>query len=203
MNKSKIQFFGTACAVVLILSIPAVFGARELRLHLEASKKINTEIKTLEKETERYERNIEKSKNEIDEINETISKSGDVRIEFEKYQSDVQDLESNIEKSRERIEALQNELGALNKEREKYESISNSELGEERTFEKGDYSCPKDISPGRYKIIGSGNLLLYNSSNTLKISENLSKLDTSSYVMPIEEGDVIKLSENVIIVEVN
>ena len=75
----------------------------------------------------------------------------------------------------------------------KIETISSSAGGKRLTLKEGTYDCPGNIAPGRYTIKGTNTLLVYISSNTLKLSENLDRLDNNSFTFNIEKGEKIKI----------
>ena len=73
--------------------------------------------------------------------------------------------------------------------------------GEKKTLKSGEYKSPSQIKAGRYTAEGNGTIYLYTISNSLRLKENLSLINSHSYTFEITSGETLKIDGTVSITE--
>lgn len=124
-------------------------------------------------------------------INENGLKTSEIDSLIEEYDS----YTLKLDELKENETSLDDQIITKKSYIEQLDQISVPVTGEKKTFSAGEYKCPSQIPAGRYMIEGSGYFYIYSIANTASLKENLSTIDTHSFVFDIAEGESIKLTE--------
>lgn len=192
-QKSKIIYCIILAAVTALLSYFVYHLGEVYNIHSQASRLLYHEIIDLNnkyKATDSEVKMLEKQKNELQE---QINQRSHINKEIEETVKQSESLQKDIDKAKEKLSDLDEQIEEKKDILSNIESISKSNSGKSLSLKEGLYECPKNISPGRYTVKGNDTLLLYSASNTLKISENLARLDTHSFTFDIEDGEKIRI----------
>lgn len=154
---------------------------------------------------------IKSEKNEMkNSIDRLISERKQLLADNEKYDviinenglktSEIDSLTKEYENYRKKIEELKNTdndlLNQINTKKmyiDQLEKIVNPVTGEKRTLSAGEYKCPSQLPAGRYMLEGTGYFYIYSIANTAILKEDLSTIDTHSFVFDVREGETLKI----------
>lgn len=195
-SEFNVKYFAVSIPIIAA-AVSAGTAAHSLSLKLAGYGAVGNEIRTYAKENAEIEKKQEKIRNDIFELDSKIrEKSGTAdyaasldetkRLLDEAKQTDAA-LDAEIEKKREYLKNSKN-ISAL--KRGRTVSVSDETL-----------RCPSQIEAGRYIAEGDGYLLVYSSSNSLRLSEDLKKLDTNSYTFDLAEGESMRVSGSASVTE--
>lgn len=124
-------------------------------------------------------------------INENGLKTSEIDSLIEEYENYV----NKIEELKTTDNDLLNQINTKKMYVEKLAKMVNPVTGEKRTLAAGEYKCPSQLPAGRYILEGNGYFYIYSIANTASLKENLSTIDTHSFVFDIREGETLKLDE--------
>lgn len=131
-----------------------------------------------------------------DQYDITINENGLKTSEIDSLIEEYKQYNSKLEELQQTYNEMNNQINTKKAYVEQLEKISNSVSGEKQTLKAGEYKCPSQLSAGRYIIEGTGYFYIYSIANTASLKENLSTIDTHSFVFDIREGETLKLDED-------
>lgn len=116
--------------------------------------------------------------------------------ELNNYINDINNVSAKISEAEKKIEEKTNYLSSIT-------DIPAEVKGEKKTLKAGEYKSPSELKPGRYTAEGKGTIYLYTISNSLRLKENLSLIDSHSYTFEINSGETLRIDGTVSIVELS
>lgn len=195
-NSFKIIYCIAIIALTIGLSFAAYHFGKVYNIHSRANILLDREIAALNSQYKNITSEKELLEKQKNELNSQLSEKSHLNKEIEESTKQLEQLNTDIDSAKEKIKDLDNQILEKKNTLSKITSISSAASGKKLSLKEGTYSCPKNISPGRYTIKGNNTLLIYTESNTLKISEDLSRLDGNSFTFDIEDGEKIKITSS-------
>lgn len=186
-------------AVVLTLAAAAAagFSAHWYWASLEAKAELKNELGELKEENKQLEKEKNELKNSVSETEREIESKNEISVEAREYQTELDRLQSELDEENRTLNELEESIKKKKEYIEQADKIKNQTEGRSFTASNKKLGCADDIAAGRYIAEGKGNLLIYNSSGTLRISENLSTIDTNSFTFDIADGESVKVTDTV------
>lgn len=182
---------------VVTASVSAGIFAHRFSASHEAKLTYTNELDTLLKENKELEAKRNELKNSVTETEQDIESKNEISIEEQEYETQLERLQQELDAANRTLTELDTSIQKKKEYIEQSGNIKSPTRGRSVTASSKTLDCPDDIAKGRYIAEGSGNLLVYNSSNKLRISENLSTIDTNSFTFDIDEGESVKVTETV------
>lgn len=194
--KKKIIVIAIAFAV-LAAAAAAGFFAHNHWTAREAKAEFKKELETMLEENKQLEKKKTELKNALAQTEQSIESKNEISAEAEEYETQLERLKEELNEVNRTLTELDESIQKKKEYIEQADNIKNPTKG--RSFSASDktLNCTEDIAAGRYIAEGRGNLLIYNSSNKLRISENLSAIDTNSFTFDIAEGESVRVTESV------
>lgn len=192
-----------AAAVIVILAVSAGFFAHSHATKSQAKNNFKNELSALETENYKLEKKRSELKDSVSETESDIEAKNEIGLEAEEYINKLEATRQEVEAANQTLSNLETSIEKKQEYLKQADSIKPPVEGNILSVMSETLDCPSDISPGRYIAEGSGNLLIYNSSNKLRISENLTNIDTNSFTFDIESGESIKVTDSVTFTELN
>ena len=191
--KIKLIYCIILAAVTAGLSFAAYHFGKVYNIHSQASMLLNREISELNTQYNNINSQKQMLENQKKDLQSQISDKSYINKEIETSVKQTDKLTKDIQEAKNKIAVLDTQIAEKKNTLLKIEAIASAASGKRLTLKEGTYECPGNIAPGRYTISGKNTLLIYNSSNSLKISENLSRLDDNSFTFNIESGEKIRI----------
>lgn len=182
---------------VAAASVSAGIFAHRISASREARLTYKNELDTLLKENKELEAKRKELKNSVTETERDIESKNEISVEAQEYETQREKLQQELDAANKTLTDLDTSIQKKKEYIEQSGNIKNPTRGRSVSASSKTLDCPDDISKGRYIAEGRGNLLVYNSSNKLRLSENLSTLDTNSFTFDIAEGESVKVTESV------
>lgn len=192
-SKFRLIYCAALTAVTVGLSFTAYHFGKVYNIHSQADMLLNREISEIDTQYNSINSQKKMLENQKKDLQSQISDKSSVNKEIETSVKQIEKLTKDIQEAKNQIETLDSQISDKKNMLLKIETISSSAGGKRLTLKEGTYDCPGNIAPGRYTIKGTNTLLVYSSSNTLKLSENLDRLDNNSFTFNIEKGEKIKI----------
>lgn len=182
---------------VVAASVSAgIFAHRSSELR-EARLTYKNELNSLLEDNKQLEKKKNELKNSLTETEQDIESKNEISVEAQEYETQRERLQQELDAANKTLTDLDTSIQKKKEYIEQSGNIKNPTRGRSVTASSKTLDCPDDISKGRYIAEGRGNLLVYNSSNKLRLSENLSTIDTNSFTFDIAEGESVKVTETV------
>lgn len=201
MNKKIKILIISVSAATLILAVAAGFFAHSYATKSSANERFENELSTLNADNYKLEKKRSDLKDSVSEIETDIENKNEIGFEAQEYSNQLEAIKQELETSNETFTELNDSIEKKQEYIEKADSIKTLVEGDTFSITSETLDCSADISAGRYIARGSGNLLIYNSSDKLRISENLSTIDTNSFTFDITSGESVKVTETVTLTE--
>lgn len=192
-TKNKIIYCAVLAAVTLGLSFGAYHLGVTVNIHSRANALMNNSLTDLNNEYNNAKSKKEMLEKQKKELNSQIKGKASVNKDIEKSTKEIDSMNDEIESAKDKINDLDKQISDKNKELDDTEKILSSASGKKFNAGAGTYTCPENIEPGRYVISGDYKLIIYTEANSPKISEDLSRLETKSFVFTISDGEKIRL----------
>lgn len=193
----KISIAAALLAVIILSAVFSHAGA----VRRKAKKELKSEISLLQSENYRLEKKQSDLKDDISDIEDEIDSKNEIAEEASEYMAEYENLKAGVAEAEKSL----SELNASIERKQTYlkQSKTIKKLSEtEEIYVSGEtLKCPADISAGRYIASGDGNLLVYNTSNSLRLSENLGSIETNSFTFDISAGESVKAAGSVTLAE--
>ncbi len=183
-------------AVVLAASVAAGYFANLFAVSREASAEFRNSLNTILSDNENLENKREELRGEIKNTKQSLADKNEISSEAQEYSDKLNELKAQADTANRTLTELDATIAKKKEYIEQSGSIKRLSRGRSVTLSDKTLKCPDDISSGRYIAEGSGNLLVYNTSDKLRISENLSTIATSSFTFDLEEGESVKATES-------
>lgn len=187
----------SAVVLTLAASTAAGFLTHGYWASFEARAAFKNELSELKEENKRLEKEKNELKNSVSETERSIESKNEISVEAQEYQTQLDRLQSELDDANRTLNELDESIKKKKEYIEKADKIKNQTKGRSFTAANKKLDCTDDIAAGRYIAEGRGNLLIYNSSGTLRISENLSTIDTNSFTFDISDGESVKVTDTV------
>ena len=169
-------------------------------IHELAMDKVNNDIEYLDNEYEKLESTKDQLETTIYNLKSNIDQNSYITKEIEEHEDQLADLSAQIASARASIEDLDEQIAQKEEQAQQVDSISAEAVGRAKTLKKGSYSCPDDFAEGSYRISGeSGTILVYDSSNKLRLSQSLSVLDNNEFTIQLKEKESFEVTDDVTI----
>lgn len=169
-----------------------------------AKEQLLEEIDVKSKEYKGFEDSKKQLDTTIFNLTQAAAEIGDVNVRMKDHEEKVSGLTTAIADAQALSELLDKQLAEKQQTSSQINSITNITPGATRTIKAGDYRCPGAIKAGTYKISGDeGNILLYDISNSIRVSKKLETLDGNEFTLTISEGEKLKIDKNVKITSMN
>ena len=192
-NKNKIIYCAVLAAATLVLSFAAYHLGRTVNINSRANVLLNNSLSKLNTEYNNVISKKEMLEKQKKELNSQIKEKSDVNKDIEKSIKEINSATEEIKEAKSKNSELDAQINAKNAELASAERIASSANGKKLNVGAGTYSCPENISPGRYTISGDYTLIIYSKNGAQKLSESLKHLETNSFVFTISDGEKIKL----------
>lgn len=183
--------------LVAAAAVSGGFFAHDYSSAREARSAFGKELELLLKENEDLDKKKDELKNSVTETERSIESKKEIIAEAAEYENQLETLRQKLESANKTLTELETSIEKKREYLEQADSIKKMSKGRSFTASDKKLECPEDIAEGRYIAEGRGNFLIYNSSNTLRISENLSTIDTNSFTFDIGDGEAVKITESV------
>lgn len=197
VNMKKPILIIIASVLVAAAAVSGGFFAHDYSSAREVRSAFNSELELLLKENEELDKKKDELKNSVSETERSIDSKNEMGAEAAEYESQLETLRQKLDSANKTLTELETSIEKKKEYIDQADSIKKVTKGRSFTASDKKLECPDSISAGRYIAEGRGNLLVYNSSNTLRISENLSTIDTNSFTFDISEGEAVKVTESV------
>lgn len=191
MENRKNMFYIILCVCAAVFTAAAVFAGIYCQTASEAKaelRKMTSELKTenenLKNREEILRKSLDSKQDETDEKDALNKKITEITSDTEKIKEDISSMESEISKLRSDSEKLSEKTEALSK------GMNEKTLDSMRCKDET-LMCPAEIEEGRYKITGEARFTITSLSNKVSTAEDLSQLETNSYIFEIEAGESI------------
>lgn len=182
--------------LIIVLNSKSILNTRAATVVAGEKKEMTDKISSLKEEKEtlqytaaEYDKTLEDNRLLLDEIT-TLTE-------------DLNEYTTSIEDAKKTIESLDNTIKAKAEYNESLKSIVSETAGESKSYSNVKLSSPSDIKQGRYKAEGTGTLLIYSIAGTLEDKQNLSVIDSHSYVFNIISGQSVKVEGTLTITEIS
>lgn len=191
-------------AIVLIVTIIAFkpiysFGINS-GVNSIASSRLETDIEIKEEEYENLQATKDALLDEISKLSQNIEENSDINLKIKEHEDKKSELTAALEAAQALSDSLDKQLESKKQTSDKVASATTENTGASKSLKAGDYRCPGSISAGTYKISGkSGNVVLYDISNSVKVSKNLETIEGNEFTLTIAEGEKLKVSKDVTI----
>lgn len=182
--------------VVIAAAVAAGFVAHSFAASRESAAEFKSALNSLLDENEKLNQRREELKSNVSETEKNIENKNEIRIEADEYADRLNELKAQVDASNRMLTEMEASIKKKNEYIEKADSIKRLSRGRSVSLSDKTFKCPDDIAAGRYIAEGRGNLLIYNTENKLRISENLTNIDTNSFTFDIEEGESVKATES-------
>ncbi len=182
---------------VLAASVAAGYFTHGCWASFEARAAFKNELNDMKEENKQLEKEKRELKNSVSETERNIESKNEIAVEAEEYQTQLDALESELGEANRMLTEMDESIRKKKEYIGQADKIKNQKRGRSFTAYNKTLECDDDIQSGRYIAEGSGNLLIYNSSGTLRISENLSTIDTNSFTFDIADGESVKVTDSV------
>ncbi len=186
---------------MLAVIISSAVFSHKLATKGKAKREIRAEMKVFGDENERLEQKRADLKNEISDFEEKIDSKNEVAEEAEEYMTEYENLKSGVDEAEKTLSEMNLSIERKKAYLEQSKDIKKLSEGKSVYASDKTLKCPSDIAEGRYIASGGGNLLVYNSSDSLRISENLGSIDTNSFTFDISAGESVKAAGSVTFTE--
>ncbi len=195
MNKKRL--ITVVAAFVLAASVAAGYFAHGGWALFEARAAFKNELNDMKEENKQLEKEKRELKNSVSETERSIESKNEISAEAEEYQTQLDALEAELGEANRMLTEMDESIRKKKEYIEQAVKIKNQKEGRSFTAADKTLKCDDDILAGRYIAEGSGNLLIYNSSGSLRISENLSTIDTNSFTFDLADGESVKVTDRV------
>lgn len=195
MLKNK-KFFVTAILPVIIsviLGIVIVSVNNNLIINMRANATINNEKEQMQKDINDFEDKKISLQYTAADLDKKIE---DDRILFEEIQAlkkELEDYNTDIADAKTTIDQLDKNISEKTKYNANLDKLNNQSEVSEKTYTNIKLNVPGDVSAGRYIATGKGKIYIYTIANTLQEKQDLSLLDSNSYTFSISSGQYIKI----------
>ena len=193
-NKFRIIYSLVLFAITSLLAFTSYHLGNVSDIKRKASLLLDKEIVVINSK----HRNLLSEKEQIQKQKSSLAKqvneNSDISKEIELTVKKTEQTKKDIEAKKAETAKLDEDILQKKSELEKLNSISKATHGKKLSLGNGIYSCPANLSKGRYTVSGNSTLLVYNKSNSLIISEDLSRLPSNSFTFDLEDGMRIKIT---------
>jgi flagellar basal body-associated protein FliL len=203
IQKKKLIIICIVCAVVLSLAVCAGFFAHNHALKTQAKNDFQNELSRFETENYKLEKKRSELKDSVSETELDIENKNEIGREAEEYAAQLDSVSQELEEASQNLEKLNTSIEKKQEYIKQAGSIKSPNEGEIFSVSSETLSCPSDIAAGRYIAEGSGNLLIYSTANKLRISENLTSIETNSFTFDIVKGESVKVTDSITFTELN
>ncbi len=192
-TKKKIVY----CAALAVLTVGLSFAVYHLgricNINSRANVLMNNSMSELNTEYNNVNSKKEMLEKQKKELTSQIKEKSGINKDIEKSMKEINSMTEEISSAKKKSDELDAQISEKNKELTAAEKIASSASGKRFNAGAGTYTCPANIAPGRYTVSGDYTLIIYSANGSPKVSENLSHLETKSFVFTISEGERIKL----------
>ncbi len=197
-------FVAVMILVTAIACVPMNNLGDKTGINSLAKKQLWEDIEAKTNEYKQLEKEKEQLNTTIYNLTQAASENGSINAQMKEHEEDIEGLNTAIEQARAISESLDKQLEQKKKADSQMTSITSITPGASRTLKAGDYRCPGAIKAGTYKISGSeGNIVLYDISNSIRVSKKLETLDGNEFTLTIAEGEKLKVDKTVKITSMN
>ncbi len=197
-------FLTTVAIITAIACVPMHRLGDTAGINSLARERLNEEISIKEKEYRELTVVRDDLVSDIKKLEQNSAENGDVNIRMKENEETIAGLNAAITEAEALSVSLDKQLETKKQTSSQVNSITSITPGATKALKAGDYRCPGAIKPGTYKITGeSGNILLYDISNSIRVSKNLETLDGNEFTLAISEGEKLKVDKNVKITSMN
>lgn len=184
-----------AAVVVVAAAVAAGFGAHTLGISRTANAEFKREYNELIEANEELNKRKDALRDEISAIERDIESKSEISEEAQEYADRLNEIKAEVERANRTLTEQDETIKKKNEYIEKSDGIKILSRGRSVSLSDKTLKCPDDIAAGRYIAEGRGNLLIYNTENKLRISEDISSIDTNSFTFDIEEDESVKATE--------
>ena len=156
--------------------------ANEKSTMSEELERLKDEKKGLSSTAAKYDKDLEENKVLVDEVNS--------------LNEDLENYKQEIEKATQTVTQLDTSMADKTAYNNSLSNITSEQPSQTKSYTNVKLNVPTDISAGRYKAEGNGKLMIYTIAGTLHDKQDLSILDTHSYVFTVTAGQSIKIENN-------
>lgn len=165
-----------------------------------AAARLKADIEIKEEEYANMQSSKDELLTEISEFSQVIEENSDINLKIKEHEDKKAELTAALESAQALSTSLDQQLETKKQTNDKVTSATTENTGTSKSLKAGDYRCPGSISAGTYKISGkSGNVVLYDISNSIKVSKNLETIEGNEFTLTIAEGEKLKVSKDVTI----
>lgn len=200
-NKKKVIIIAAASLIVLAIAAAAGFFAHFHSTKSRAKAEFTNALSMLEAENYKLEKKRSELKDFVSEAEFDIETKTEIGLEAEEYTTQLETIKQDVADSKKELEELTLSLEKKQEYLNQADSIKPLAEGDIISLTNSTLKCPDSIPPGRYIAEGDGNLLIYSTSNKLRISENLTKIDTGTFTFDITKGESLKATDSVTLTE--
>ena len=197
-------FLAALIIITAVLCVPMHKLGDKTGISSIAKKQLWKEIETMTDEYKKLEKDRDQLNNTIFNLTQAASENGSINAQMKEHEENIEGLNTAIEQAQALSDSLDKQLSQKKATDSQMTSITSITPGASRTLKAGDYRCPGAIKAGTYKISGSeGNIVLYDISNSIRVSKKLETLDGNEFTLTIAEGEKLKVDKTVKITSMN
>lgn len=199
-KKRIIVKISIAAALLAVIILSAVFSHAGA-VKIMAKKELKSEISLLQSENYRLEKKQSDLKDDISDIEEEIDSKNEIADEAAEYIAEYENLKTGVDEAEKSLSEINASIERKQTYLKQSKTIKRLSEGEKLYASDETLKCPSDIPAGRYIASGDGNLLVYNTSNSLRLSENLESIETNSFTFDISAGESVKAAGSATLTE--
>lgn len=194
--KKKIIIIAVS-ALTFAAAIGAGFLTHSFAVSGEARAQFKSGLNSLISQNAELEQKKDDLKSEIEKNEQIIESKNEISAEADEYLNQLDTLKADVDAANRELIELDESIKKKQEYIDRSGSIKKPTKGRSVSLSGRTLNCPDDIAAGRYIASGKGNLLIYNSSKKLRISENLSTIETNSFTFDLEEGESVEATESI------
>lgn len=201
MSGRKIYLIA-ASLITVILAALVFFSGSSFSVNRIARSQVKKETASLKSSEEKYLKEADSLKSQIDSLAEGLEDGREINKEFIALKKENDTLKSTIKALE--LESRQLDV-SINEQKNKLEAsktVTERDGGSYRIEKDRAYRSPSDIPSGRYRVSGSGTLIIYSSNGRARETENLDSAHDNSYTFNLEENESIKVTGDALLTEI-
>lgn len=196
--KFRLIYCISLAAVTALLSVAAYHLGSAYSIHSKASFLLKKEISEIKNENQKISSEKEMLEKQKNTLNSQLEEKSHLNKELETSLKEADKIKSDIKTASAESEKLDTELEEKQEQLDKLKKVENAKTPKRLSVKEGSYSCPENIPEGRYIVSGSNTILLYSSSNQLRLTEDLSRLDGHTFTFDIAGGEKLRVVSNTV-----
>lgn len=167
-----------------------------------AHERVNKEIDTIQREYNQLDEEKKQLETTIYNLTQSINQNSSINVKIKDDEEKLAALAAELDAAKRLSETLDEQLNEKRGINNQVNSLNSNAEGKSRDIKAGTYQCTSDIEAGSYRLSGSsGNIIVYDISNSVRISKNLERLDGNEFTFSISSGEKLKIDKDMKLTE--